>query len=301
LVSKETHMPKLWLIYALATTVLWGVWGAFTGISALRGFPDTLVYCVWALTMIVPALVVLARAGWTVEHDARSIIYGLIIGLLGAGGQMLLFYTVNIGPTYLIFPIISLSPVVTIALSFLLLRERTNWVGILGIILALIALPMFDLSLSGGDSGHGGWFVCALFIMLAWGLQAYFMKSANRTMRAESIFFYMTVTGLALVPVAMMMTDWSKPVNMGADGPWLAAAIQMLNAIGALTLVFAFRHGKAIVVSPLTNAGAPLLTAVISLAVLGVVPAPLKIVGLVLATIAAILLAITPEEGEVTT
>ena len=30
--------------------------------------------------------------------------------------------------------------------------------------------------------------------------------------------------------------------------PWLAAAIQVLNAVGALTLVYAFRHGKAIVV-----------------------------------------------------
>ncbi len=45
----------------------------------------------------------------------------------------------------------------------------------------------------------------------------------------------------------------------------LAAAIQMLNAVGALTLVFAFRYGKAIIVSPLVNAGAPLLTALLSL------------------------------------
>jgi uncharacterized membrane protein len=293
-------MPKLWLIYALATTILWGVWGAFTGVSAQRGFPDTLVYCVWALTMIVPALIVLGRVGWKLETDSKSLFYGLIIGLLGAGGQMLLFYTVNIGPTYLIFPIISLSPIVTIALSYVLLRERTNWVGVIGIALALIALPMFDFSFGTSAGGQASWFLFALLIMLAWGLQAYFMKSANRTMSAESIFFYMMITGLMLAPVAMMMTDWSKPINMGADGPWLAGGIQMLNAIGALTLVFAFRHGKAIVVSPLTNAGAPLLTAVISLAVLGVVPAPLKIIGLVLATVAAILLAITPEEEAVT-
>ncbi len=293
-------MPKLWLVYALLTTVLWGIWGAFTGISAQRGFPDTLVYCVWALTMIVPALIVLGRAQWKLEYDPKSLMYGLIVGLLGAGGQMLLFYTVNIGPTYLIFPIISLSPIVTIGLSYFLLRERTNWVGVLGIALALIALPMFDFSFGGGDSGHGNWFAFSLLIMLAWGLQAYFMKSANRTMSAESIFFYMMLTGLMLTPVAMLMTDWSKPINMSADGPWLAAGIQVLNAIGALTLVFAFRHGKAIVVSPLTNAGAPLLTAVISLAVLGLVPAPLKIIGLLLATVAAILLAVTPEEGNET-
>jgi hypothetical protein len=102
-------------------------------------------------------------------------------------------------------------------------------------------------------------------------------------MRAESIFFYMMVTGLLLAPVAWAMTDFTRPVNWGADGPWLAAAIQLLNAIGALTLVYAFRYGQAIVVSPLTNAGAPLMTAVISLVAIGVLPGRLKLVGLALA------------------
>jgi len=69
-------MFKPWLIFALATTLLWGVWGAFTGVSAQRGFPDTLVYVVWALTMIAPAMFVMQRAGWTLERDARSIISG---------------------------------------------------------------------------------------------------------------------------------------------------------------------------------------------------------------------------------
>ncbi len=67
--------------------------------------------------------------------------------------------------------------------------------------------------------------------------------------------------------------------------------------MGALTLVYAFRYGKAIVVSPLTNAGAPLITALLALALLGLVPQPLKIIGIVLAFIAAALLAIEPEEA----
>ena len=245
--------PKAWLLYAFATTILWGVWGAFTGLSAERGFPETLVYCVWSLTMILPALYVLARAGWRLDRDPRSVLYGLIIGLLGAGGQMVLFYALTTGPAYLIFPVISLSPVVTIAMSFLLLRERTNIVGAAGIVLALLALPLFDFSSEGlgesqglGDIKALGWFVLSLIVMAAWGVQAFFMKLANRSMSAESIFFYMMVTGLMLAPVAWAMTDFSKPINWGADGPWLAAAIQVLNAIGALTLVYAFRYGQAI-------------------------------------------------------
>jgi drug/metabolite transporter (DMT)-like permease len=133
--------------------------------------------------------------------------------------------------------------------------------------------------------------------MGCWGVQAFFIKLANRSMSAESIFFYMMVTGLLLAPVAWAMTDFSQPINWGVDGPWLAAGIQLLNAIGALTLVYAFRYGQAIVVSPLINAGAPLMTAVISLAAIGTLPGRLKLVGLVLAGIAAVLLALAPEEG----
>ena len=132
-------------------------------------------------------------------------------------------------------------------------------------------------------------------ILLAWGVQAYVIKLANQTMDPASIFFYMMLSGLLLVPVALAMTDFSQPINYGLDGPGLAAAIQVLNAVGALTLVFAFRHGKAIIVAPLINAGAPLLTAVISMILLGVVPGPLKIAGIVLALLAALLLALQPE------
>jgi drug/metabolite transporter (DMT)-like permease len=293
--DKAARRHRPWLVFALATVALWGVWGALAGLSAQRGFPDTLVYCVWALTMIPPALYILWRNGWKLERSPRAVAYGMTIGLLGAGGQMLLFHTLTIGPAYFVFPIISLSPVVTIALSFLLLRERTGWLGTLGIALALVALPLLDLSFGRGATEGLGWFLQSLLIMLAWGVQAYFMRLANHTVSAESIFFYMTVGALLLAPVAWAMTDFTQPINLGLDGPWMTAGIQLLNAIGALTLVYAFRHGKAIVVAPLTNAGAPLVTAVLSLIFASVVPGPLKIVGLVLALVASLLLVLEPE------
>lgn len=286
------------LVYALVTTLFWGVWGAFAGMPAEHGFPETLIYVVWAITMIPPALYALGRTGWKVPTEPRSILLGAVIGLTGAGGQMLLFHAVHTGPTYLIFPLIALSPIVTIALSLLWLQERTTRIGALGILIALVALPLFDYQPGQGLSGHGvAWFLYSLIILVAWGVQAFFIKLANRSMSAEGIFFYMTLMGLALVPVALWMTDFSQPINYGRDGPYLAAATQILNSVGALTLVYAFRYGKAIVVSPLTNAGAPLITALIALALLGLVPQPLKITGIVLAFIAAALLAIEPEEG----
>jgi uncharacterized membrane protein len=293
-------ISRPWLAYALVTTGFWGVWGAFTGLPSNHGFPETLIYAVWAMTMIPPALFALRRVGWRLQHDARSVCYGALIGLLGAGGQMLLFHAVRTGPAYLIFPVISLSPVITVVLSLALLRERTSKLGALGIVLALCSLPLFDYSGGTSASAYGQlWFLPALGVLVAWGVQAFFMKLANATMDAESIFFYMTVTGLLLIPVAIAMTDFSMPINVGWDGPYLTAAIQILNSIGALTLVYAFRYGKAIVVSPLTNAGAPLITAVLSIVLLGTSPTATKLVGIALALIAALFLAIEPEPAAV--
>jgi len=274
---------------------MWGVWGAFTGLPSEHGFPDTLTYVVWAITMIVPAIWAIRHADQKLQWDSRSVTLGLAIGLLGAGGQMLLFRAVTLGPTYLIFPIVSLSPVITILMSMVLLRERTGKFGAAGITLAVISLPLFDYSPEAVTHHYGSWFVLALGVMLAWGLQAYFIKLANATMSAESIFVYMMLTGLLFIPVALALTDFSKPIALGLSGPWLAAAIQVLNAIGALLLVYAFRYGKAIVVSPLVNAGAPLLTAVISLAIAGSLPGPYKLAGVCLALTGALLLALQPE------
>ena len=105
----------------------------------------------------------------------------------------------------------------------------------------------------------------------------------------------MTLSGIVLVPLAFLLTDFSQPINLGLSGPTLAAVIQLLNAVGALLLVYAFRYGKAIVVSPLVNAGAPLLTAVISLALVGTLPGPYKVAGIVLALAGALCLSLQPD------
>ncbi len=134
--------------------LMWGVWGAFTGVPSEHGFPDTLTYIVWALTMIAPAAWALRRSGRPLQRDRRSLALGLAIGLLGAGGQILLFRAVTLGPTYLIFPIISLSPVITDrCCSFALLKERTGKLGLAGIVLAVLSLPLFDYAPEGHAHG----------------------------------------------------------------------------------------------------------------------------------------------------
>lgn len=282
---------RLWLLFATVTTVFWGVWGALIEIPERAGFPATLGYSVWALTMIPCSLVALKIIGWKLDRDRKSIFLGLVVGLTGAGGQLCLFQALRGGPAYLVFPLISLYPVVTIILSVSLLKERAGRRGWSGIVLALVAIPLLSYQPPGGITAKGHlWLFLTITVFLMWGVQAYVMRFANRTMRAESIFFYMMLTGLLLVPFTLAMTDFSQHINWGFKGPWLAAMIMFLNSIGALCLVYALRYGKAIIVTPMT-ALAPVLTVIISLTIYHVLPHPVIGIGMVLATIAIYLMA----------
>jgi len=128
-------IKNTWLLYAVLVTVFWGVWGATTELSKL---PGTIIYIIWSVTMIIPAIIALNSIRWKVEKDTRSIFWGVLIGFTGAGGQLILFTgAIENGPAYLIFPIISLSPIVTILLSLLFLKEKASKKGCLEFYLLL--------------------------------------------------------------------------------------------------------------------------------------------------------------------
>jgi drug/metabolite transporter (DMT)-like permease len=283
---------KPWLIYAIITTITWGIWGAVMEFPAKWGFPETLGYITWSLTMIPCAIVALWFANWRLEYDRRSIFLGSMIGLLGAGGQLILFMALREGPAYIIFPVISLYPVLTIALSVLILKEKVKGRGQLAIALALGAILLLSYTPPSESQSAGYlWLVLATLVFVMWGLQAFVMKFSNNVMQAESIFFYMALTSVLLAPVAYAMTDFSKPIEWGLKGPYVSALIQVLNSIGALFLVYAIRYGKAIIVVPMTSL-APVITIILSLAIYGVMPNPVVIVGMVLASIAIYLLSL---------
>ena len=285
---------KLWLLFILITVVTWGVWGAFSDMQMDKeGIPETVVYILWALTMIPCAIVALIINKGKFMHDGKSALLGCTVGLLGAGGQLVLFKALAIGPAYIIFPFISMSPVVVITLAALFLKEKANKWQIAGIIVALIAILLLSIQTGGDDSPVSGWLwiVLAVLVLFAWGIQGFFMKFANNSMDAESIFVWMALSGLVLIPIAWFMD--SDPMTaaefFAQEGVAKASlgcfGIQILNAIGALTLVYAYRYGKAVIVSPMEGLS-PMVTVLLSLIILSVIPTPLQIAGICCAAFA---------------
>lgn len=293
---------RIWIGFAAVTTMLWGTWGALIEIPEKAGFPPPLGYAVWAVTMVPPAVVALGITDWNLDCDIYSVCMGMAAGGLGAGGQLILFEVLRLGPAYIVFPIVSLSPVVTVLLSAWLIGERAGpkgWMGVASALVAIVLLstkgPPSDATAAGGGAA---WLGLALLVFSAWGVQGYIIKRANSTMRAESVFFYMAASALLLVPIAIAMTDFSQKINWGPGGAGLAVPIQLLNAVGALCVVYAYRYGRAIIVSPMTSAAAPMITVVLSLYIYSTDPLdiPVKLTGIAMA-ITATFLMVTDGEG----
>jgi drug/metabolite transporter (DMT)-like permease len=282
---------RQWLLYTILTTVTWGIWGALIELPEKAGFPSTLGYSIWALTMIPCAIFALRLNHFRLEHDKKSLFYGLMIGFTGSGGTVLLFEVLKLGPAYIIFPIISLSPILTVILSIIFLKEKASKKSWIGIFLALIAVFLLSYSKQDGTDSKGFlWLELSILIFIMWGVQAFYMKIANDIMKAESIFAYMAVAAVSLIPVTVLMTNFHQNINWGFKGPYLTAIIQIMNAIGALSLVYAIRYGKVIIVTPMT-ALYPIITILLSLVVYSVIPGPITITGIVLALIAIYLFA----------
>ncbi len=215
----------------------------------------------------------------------KPALLSLAVGLLGAGGQLALFLALDYAPAYLVMPLISVAPIVTVLLSATFLKERVSKLGILGIVLAFVALVCFALP----DSHDGAvsswiWILFASVVFISWGIQAFVMKLANNsTPDAESVFVYMALSAVLLIPLALWMDKGASLQSLDWAEAGKVFGVQILNAIGAFTLVYANRYGKAMIVAPLADACAPVIMCVISLILYAAVPTVPQVIGMVAA------------------
>lgn len=169
------RLPRSWIPYAALLVITWGVWGAFSAApSEMFGYPQEMIYVIWAFIMIVPAAAI--TRGQRIDRRLSATTRGLTIGLLGAVGQLMLFHALVIGPAYLVFPIVSVSPALTVVLAVLLMRERLTALAVSGLGAVLVALILFGVGSPSEAAGRGPWMWLAVGVCLAWGTQAFLMR-----------------------------------------------------------------------------------------------------------------------------
>jgi transporter family protein len=136
------------LFGGIVLLLLFGVWGITAKFAMKEIGLQIVIWAQVASTAIFPLYFFLFKDLLPLKFEAGAIIWALITGALGIGGTMMLYLMLRVAPASIVIPISALYPVITVTLSFLILRERITpqqWLGIL-FALAAIALFSFDFS-----------------------------------------------------------------------------------------------------------------------------------------------------------
>ncbi len=127
-----------WLLPAVATLVLWGLWGYILKIAGMR-LDWREVYFISSLSSFTLALLFyMYSKGFTLPLNTYAL-YAAIAGIMGGLGYLTFMIAISRGKASIIIPLTALYPAITAILAVLFLGEKIKPTQIAGIILALIA------------------------------------------------------------------------------------------------------------------------------------------------------------------
>jgi transporter family protein len=153
--SRSRKLP-VWLIWSLATIVLWGTWGLVSKIAS--GGVDAYVNQLLYTAGLAPLL---AFVAWTVWQRSRGealatgeqrkarrvgVFWAFLTGILGGVGNLAFFQAlVTGGKASVVAPVTALFPMVTVLLALVFLRERLGRVQWVGLALAFVAIYLLSV------------------------------------------------------------------------------------------------------------------------------------------------------------
>jgi bacterial/archaeal transporter family protein len=145
-VATRRSRPPAWLVYSLLTILLWGTWSALTKVIAddISAYMNQVLFAIGILPVIA---VVLRSPRLAVgQNRRRGMLYAFITGILGGTGNILFFEALKVGgKASVVVPTTSLSPLVTVILGYIALKEKMNTLQRLGVALALVAIYLLSL------------------------------------------------------------------------------------------------------------------------------------------------------------
>lgn len=132
-----------WLPAALASLVFFGLWGFFTKLSVNHVDPKSALIFQTVGVLII-GLFTLSSIHFKPATDGKGFTYAVITGLTYGIGCLFYFVAASKGKIMTIVTLTSLYPVVTIVLSYLLLKEDINLRQCIGIMLAFVAIILMS-------------------------------------------------------------------------------------------------------------------------------------------------------------
>jgi len=133
------------------------------------------------------------------------------------------------------------------------------------------------------------WVILCIITIISWGLWGFLGKLALNHLDWTEVYF---VSNLALFVSSLLVWASQKPsINVGSAGFNYAIIAGIMMALGAVTFYVALQAGKAIMVMPLTSLYL-VVTIVLSYLILHEQISLTKGIGIVLAVVALVLMAL---------
>jgi transporter family protein len=129
---------ETWVLLALATLALWGLWGFFSKIAVKHIKPrHALIYEVIGEAII--GIIVYIAFMPSLPSQLSKSVPGVFAGAIMILGMLVFFVALRKGKASVIVPLTALYPVVAIVLGFLILNESVSIIQGIGIVIALTA------------------------------------------------------------------------------------------------------------------------------------------------------------------
>jgi len=133
-----------WLLPAMVTLLLWGIWGFLPKLTTAYITPASAVVFEVAGGMVV-AVVVLFILGFKPELDARGVGYAVLTGIVGLLGALGYLMAVKRGKVSVVVTMTALYPIISIILAHFLLHETVTPKEWAAIVLACAAIGLFAI------------------------------------------------------------------------------------------------------------------------------------------------------------
>ena len=138
----------LWLGFAVAALVLWGVTGVTQKLSTnLISSERSFLWFCWAMVAISAAVFIFAKPHWGLGR--LVVVCSVAGGALNGLGAWTSFRALESGgKASIVISLISLYPLLTVVLAVLFLGERLTWMQTSGAIIAIAAAILLSIETS---------------------------------------------------------------------------------------------------------------------------------------------------------
>lgn len=274
-------MPR-WFMLTVVAVLCWGLWAV---ISKLIGEAVTAAQSQALSTLgLVPVMLALgcSKKLTSTGNRRRGAINAFLAGALTCAGNVAYYHVLNVGgKASTVVPFTALYPLVTIVLAVIWLRERLNWIQLVGIALSLVSIYLFNVATVEGVVNP--WLVYALIPIGLWGVSGLLQKISTNDISGElSALWFLA----AFVPVAVALLFLQPLAGPVVFKTWLLVmALGLFFSLGNFAILLAFASaGKASIIAPLAGLY-PLVSVPIAIVFLGEKIGPRETAGIIFALV----------------